>query len=189
AVRSARELAGRGVLGSRCGHRVLTERADRGQLRVLLDLDAPALVLGEMPVEDVELVEREELEVFEHELLRHEVAADIEMAPAPTEARAIFDLDGRDSPRRASDRRAAEDLGWKQLPQRLRAVEDAGRFGRADRDVVGGHGEAIALVAKAGEGRIEPERDSRRRVRRRDRQRETTRWSQLIAQQLGLCAK
>src|SRR5439155_13798283 len=106
-------------------------------LRVLLDLDAPALVLGEMPVEDVELVEREEIEVFENELLRHEVAADIEMAPAPTEARTVFDLDGRDSPRRSSDRRAAEDLGCQQLPQRLRAVADAGRFGRPDRDLVG----------------------------------------------------
>ena len=67
---------------------VLPPGAHLGQLRVLLDLDAPALVLGEVPVEDVELVQRHQVQVLEQELLGHEVAAHVEVAAAPGEARA-----------------------------------------------------------------------------------------------------
>src|SRR5204863_10177310 len=105
----ARELSRRRGFGPRRGHRVLAERADAGELRVLLDLDPPALVLREVPVEDVELVEREKIEVLEDELLRQEVPADVEMAPAPAETRPVLDLERRDLPRCTGDRRAAED--------------------------------------------------------------------------------
>src|SRR5690349_3109848 len=57
--------------------------ADLGEPRILLDLDAPALVVGEMPVECVHLMKREEIDVLLHELLRHEMARDIEVRSAP----------------------------------------------------------------------------------------------------------
>src|SRR5207302_11020816 len=137
------------------------------------DLDAPALVLGEMPMEDIELVQREKIDVLEHELLRHEVASNVEVAPAPAEARSILDLDGRDRPGHAVDAPAPKDLGRKQLPQRVRAVEDAGRLGRADRDPFGVYGEAIALVAEIRERPVERERDPRPVRGRCDQQRIT----------------
>ena len=112
-------------------------------------------------MEDVELMQREEIDMFEDELLRHEMAAHVEMAPAPAEGWPVLDLDRRNRPRRAGDRRAAEDIAWEQLPQGLRSVKDAGRFWRTDRDLVGRHREAIALVAEAADGGIERERDTR----------------------------
>ena len=140
-------------------------------------------------MEDVELVQGEEIEVLEDELLRHEVPADVEMAPAPAETRPVLDLDCRDLPRFTGDRRAAEDRRREQLPQRLRAVEDAGRLERANRDSFGGDGEAIALIAEASERRVEREGDARPFSGRRDRERQTGRGTQLIAQQLGLRAQ
>ena len=48
--------------------------AGGGETRVFLDLDPPALVVGEMPVEGVHFVQREQVDVLLDELLRHEVA-------------------------------------------------------------------------------------------------------------------
>ena len=140
-------------------------------------------------MEDVELVEREKIEVLEDELLRHEVPADVEMAPAPAETRPVLDLEGRDLPRCTGDRRAAEDRRRQQLPQRLRAVKDAGRLERADRGFIGADGEAIALVTEVGERRVEREGDARRRSRRCDRERQTGRGTQQIAEQLRMSAQ
>ena len=112
-------------------------------------------------MEDVELMQREEIDMFEDELLRHEMAAHVEMAPAPAEGRAVLDLDRRNRPRRRGDRGAVEDVAREQLPQGLRSVKDAGRFWRTDRDLIGRHREAVALVAEAADGGIERERDTR----------------------------
>src|SRR5439155_20840192 len=49
AVRHARELALCGIPRERRDHAVLPPGAYLGELRIPLDLDAPALVLGEMP--------------------------------------------------------------------------------------------------------------------------------------------
>jgi len=43
--------------------RLLAERADLGQQRIPLDLDAPTLVLGQMPVKGVEFVARHQIDV------------------------------------------------------------------------------------------------------------------------------
>src|SRR5438046_1319293 len=184
AVRFARKFASRRVLRSWRGHRILAERADGGELRVLLDLDAPALVLGEMPVEDVELVQREEIDVLEDEFLRHEMAAHVEMAPAPGEARPILDLKRRYRPGRSGDRGAPVNVGREELAQCLRAVAYPGRFGSADRDLVSGDGEAVALFADTPEGGAEGERDTRPRSGAHA-ERPAGRGTELIAKELG----
>src|SRR5207244_4905743 len=100
-------------------HRVFSPRTDLGEPRILLDLDAPALVLGEVPVEHVELVQGEQVQVLENELLRHEVPAHVEVATAPSEERTVFDLDAGDRLGRVGDGRAAEDRGGQELQQSL----------------------------------------------------------------------
>src|SRR5207249_3970914 len=184
AVWLARRLASRRVLRSRRGHRVLAERANGGELRVLLDLDAPALVLGERPVEHIELVKREKIEVLEDELLRHEVPPHVEMAPAPSEARPILDLKRRYRPGRSGNRGAPVNVGREELAQCLRAVAYPGRFGSADRDLVSGDGEAIALFAETPEGGVEGERDARPGSGA-DWERQAGRGTELIAKELG----
>src|SRR5688572_20744356 len=72
-------------------HRLLPASADTRQARVLPDLDAPSLVLGEVPVEGVQLVARHEVDVPLDERHRLEVAADVEMEAAPGEAWCVDD--------------------------------------------------------------------------------------------------
>ncbi|MCY1457830.1 hypothetical protein D9M71_751570 [compost metagenome] len=66
--------------------------ADAGQLRVALDLHAPALVIGEMPMEGVELLLGHRIEHALDLVQALEVARRIEHQPAPAETRRIVDL-------------------------------------------------------------------------------------------------
>ena len=128
--------------------RFLPPSANLGQPRILLDLEPPALVLGKVPVEDVELVEGQEVDVLLHELLRHEVARDIEMAASPSEPRTIFDGDGRDLPANTGDRRFPQDFRWQELPQRLHGVEQPGLPRCASDDAGGLHVQQVSFVAE-----------------------------------------
>ena len=98
--------------------------AHRGELGEARDLDAPALVVGEVEVEDVELVARHQVERPQHRGLGLEVARDVEHEPAVAEARGVHDRHrGEGQPLgRGRGRR-------QQAPQGLQAVEDAGGRG------------------------------------------------------------
>jgi hypothetical protein len=102
-------------------HRLLATAANFGQTRIVVDLDAPTLIVREVPVERVQLVPRQQVDVALHELDGHEMPGDIEVHPAILEARRIVDLD-------AAHWRARLD----QLPQRLQSVEESRRVCRGD---------------------------------------------------------
>ena len=55
------------------------------------DLDPPALIVGQMPVEFVDLVQREDVDVGLHVLDREEMAADVEYRPAAGERGLVAD--------------------------------------------------------------------------------------------------
>jgi len=69
-----------------------------GQERVLLDFKSPTLVVGEVPMELVELIECHEVEEFHHFFLGVEVAGNIEHQTTPTETGSVLNLYGRDAP-------------------------------------------------------------------------------------------
>ena len=69
----------------------MQERPLRLQLREALRLKAPGVVLGEMPVEEIELVARHHVDDVLHALRRQVVAHRIEHEPAPFETRPIDD--------------------------------------------------------------------------------------------------
>src|SRR5688572_15148169 len=75
-------------------HRLLPTAADTRQARVLPALDATSLVLGEVPVEGVQLVARHEVDVPLVERHRLEVAADGEMEAGPGESWCVDDGKG-----------------------------------------------------------------------------------------------
>lgn len=75
-------------------HGFLALAADFGELRILLDLDSPALVVGEVPVERVQLVHRHEVDEAVDFALLHKVAGGVEHESAPLEAGGVFDFDG-----------------------------------------------------------------------------------------------
>jgi len=97
-----------------------------GELRVLLDLQPPALVVREVPVEGVELVHGhlvEQVFDFAHRL---EVPARIEHEATPFEARGVDDVHARYAV-------ACIGIG-QQLPVGHRAVEQPGFVVRGDAD-------------------------------------------------------
>jgi len=102
-------------------------------------------------------MQRQEIDELLDELLRHEMPANVEMHPAPHEARRILDEKRRNCPRDAGHRRFAENLDGKDLPERLHTIEEAGRLHRADRYNAGSDIERVAFVAESGESGVEPE--------------------------------
>ena len=69
------------------------EGGDGGELGVLENFDAPALVVGEVPVESVEFVEGEGVDVAEDVLFGEEVAGAVEEDAAPRVAGGVFDVE------------------------------------------------------------------------------------------------
>src|SRR5207253_8822572 len=75
--------------------------ADLGEARVLLDLEPPPLVVGQVQVKGIELVEREEVDDLFDELRRVVPARHVQENAAIAEARGVFDLYGGDAPTRS----------------------------------------------------------------------------------------
>lgn len=80
--------------------RFRTPGPDLGEQRIFFDLDPPALIVGQMPVEFVDLVQREDVDVGLHVLDREEMAADVEHRPAVGERGLVADDAGGISPPR-----------------------------------------------------------------------------------------
>ena len=147
-----RQSAGRIEAGIAAGD---AAAAHFGQARVLLDFDAPALVVGQVPVEEVELVQRHRVEHALDLVHAVEVPGRIEHVAAPAKARRVLD------PQRGQVEIAAGSAGGglDQLPQRERTVIQAGRVAGDHRDALGIDGQAIALGGDAGvriEGEVDP---------------------------------
>ncbi len=103
--------------------------ADRRQLGIGVDLDTPGLVVGQMPVEPVELVPGEDLQEPLDLGGPVELPGDIEMDAAPAERRLVADLaPGRKQERLGVLARAAQDLA-----ERDQSVEQAGASAAGDR--------------------------------------------------------
>ena len=98
--------------------------AHLGELRILLDLHAPALVLGEVPVEPVQLVGGGDVDVALGLLDGPEVAAGIQVDAAVVEARGVQDGDAGEEPGGLGFL-AAVNLRGKHLLERLDGVEEA----------------------------------------------------------------
>jgi hypothetical protein len=79
------------VVGHLADHRLVPPGADLGEPRVRVDLDPPALVVGEVQVQHVQPVQGDHVDHLEDEVLRHEVPRDVEHHPAPAEPRRVRD--------------------------------------------------------------------------------------------------
>ena len=106
------------------------------------DRRAPALVVGEMPVQDVHFVERHLVEKPLHFLDAEKVAAFVEEKPPPMVARRVAYLDGREGV--AEPARRARVGG--ELAERLDGVEEARGIARLDPDRLRRHGEDVPLA-------------------------------------------
>ena len=119
------------------------------------DLETPGLVVGEMPMQHIELVQRHRVDEAANEIRRLVVARRIEHQAAPRKARRIRDVDGGKRERRAAVRRAGE------LPQRDAAIEKPrvsrcghGRAPRRHRDGIALGAERRTRVALEVDGAV-----------------------------------
>ena len=69
-------------------------RTDSDELRPLLDFDAPALVVSEMPVEDIHIVHGQQVEELLHECDGEEMTRAVEVHTSPREPRTVRDHHG-----------------------------------------------------------------------------------------------
>ena len=125
-----------------------------GQLRVAADLDPPALVVGQVQVQHVELVHREEVDEPEDLALGLEVPGDVEHGPAPAETGGVGDTHGGQSPSAGGLAHGCVAVGvdGQELAQGLRSVEDTGGVVADDDGALGVHDQPVALLSQTGGG-------------------------------------
>lgn len=71
--------------------------SDTGQFGVALDLDAPALVIGQVPVKPVDLVQGEDVNKFFDICSREEMTCGVEHGSPVGEPWFVTDFDGRNA--------------------------------------------------------------------------------------------
>ena len=125
---------------------LLALRPDLRKARVLPDLDAPALIVGQVPVEAVYVVQGEHVDVCLDLLDGEEVARDVEVHAAVCESRRVGDRHGRHAALALRDAHG--------LAHGLYAVEYACGGGGGDGDAVGRdlHAVAFGVVGDGPEG-------------------------------------
>jgi len=125
----------------------LAAAAVAGQLRPTVDRDPPSLVIGQVQVQDVQLVERDQVDVALDLVDAEEVPGDVEGGAAPGEPRTVHDPHGRDPPGAALDGRVL-DLRRQELAQGLDPAEQALGAARPQGHGDGAHLQLVPLVAE-----------------------------------------
>ena len=130
------------------------------QLRVLPDLEPPALVVDEVPVEAVQLVPRQRIQERTDLLLGKEVPGAVQQHPSPGEPGLVPDV-------QAGQLRGVR-VQRQQLREALQAVEEPRGVGGGDLDAVCRDDQVVRLRS----GSVRLLQDDRSRVRLSDAKRE-----------------
>ena len=121
-------------------------RSDGSELGILLDFDAPALVVGQVPVQAVDFVGRKEVYLALYLLHTQKMAAGVEHHTAISKARCILDVHRRHFPPRNARRSAFSfDRGRKQLEESLHAIKETRCIAGLQLDAASIHAEHIAF--------------------------------------------
>ena len=158
--------------------------ADLGEPRPPGHGQTPALVVGEVEVEDVDLVQRDQVDVVEHVVDGEEVAGDVEHRPPVLEARPIADVGAGHLPRAGLHVRLLGS-GGKHLAQRGEGAEDPGRRGRANSHSARLDAQGVPLGAVIGGRRHADDDVSVGGLAAADRQGEAGRPAQPLGEALG----
>ena len=152
---------GRTVIGSPllADHSGLADAAHGGQLRIALDLDAPALIVGQVPVQRIELVYGHHVDIPLHFVHREEVARHVEVHAPVCEPRRVGDLHAGHLPRRIGRRLRAVNRRRQQLFETLQGIEEAGKLRRPHFDSLPVH---VQFIAFGRERFVRDETDARR---------------------------
>ena len=132
--------------------RAVTLRAHCAHLRearILLDLDAPSLILCQVEVELIDLEHGEDINRLLHVIYRLEVTTRIHMLTTIAKLRIVLDTDIGYGPALSTDLRGALYLSREELQERLHTPEGTARSGGLDQDTtVRGNVERVPLLVR-----------------------------------------
>ena len=117
------------------------------QFRVSFDLDAPSLVVRQVPVEDVHLVQRQQVERALHLFDREEMARHVEHQSPVGQGGAVVDRRGGQF--HGTDLRRARRLLRQELPQRLHRIEGPLRSAGHDVDPFRSDRQPVCVVRES----------------------------------------
>ena len=117
-------------------HRAGADRSDGRQFRIFGNLDSPALVVGQVPVESVEFIDGSHVDEFFHLFLVEEMTAHVEHKTSVGHQRFVGDIDEGQSPIGIGFQVFSVDGRRHQLAKRLQGVEETAEIRRADLDSV-----------------------------------------------------
>ena len=106
-------------------HGAVAPGADFGKARILVDLYAPALVFGEVPVEAVELVDGHRVQYLLDLILAEEVPAAVQHQAAVAKARGVRNVAARQAPSGSRVRLRAVNSHRQHLPEGLDGIQEA----------------------------------------------------------------
>ena len=132
--------------------RSLANATHGGELGIFGDFDAPALVVGEMPVETVHLIRSHDVEHALHLGLREEVASHIEHITTMAKLGLIGNSDAGHAPIEIGGCLSAIDGMGHELLQGLQRIEEASGIGGGDTDALCGDVEGVSLVGQRSIG-------------------------------------
>ena len=122
-------------------------RANLRQLRILLDLDTPTLIVRQMPMQPIDLEQRQHINIFLDILDRHEVATRVQHDAPIAKTRLILDGDRRRLPDDTTHNSRTFNLRWEQLQKRLHAIKQTLRGLSLYDDILGFHIQRIPLIS------------------------------------------
>ena len=134
-IRSVRGVVVGGRVEAVADEGLFAFRSPLREFGVAFDLDAPTLIVREMPMKSVELVGGQDIDIAFDLLDRKEVAHHVEVCAAIAEIRGILN-------RAAGDRVA---VLHQELTKRLQGIIDASRRASLDANVARGDLHAVAL--------------------------------------------
>ena len=126
--------------------------AHRGELGIFGDLDAPALVVGQVPVQAVHLVEGEHVDDALHFVLVEEVAGYVEHVAAMAQQGFVVDVETGHTPISRRRGGAGKEGGREQLAEGLQAVEETGARGGANFNARGADRKLVGFGTQAAIG-------------------------------------
>ena len=126
-----------------------THSTHLSEARILLDLDAPSLILREVEVQLIDLEHGEDINRLLHVINRLEVTTRIHMLTTIAKLRVVLDTDIGDCPALSIDLRGALYLSREELKERLHTPESTTRSGGLDQDpTVRGYVERVTLLVR-----------------------------------------
>ncbi|GAA2778456.1 hypothetical protein GCM10019017_24360 [Streptomyces showdoensis] len=143
------------VAARRADHRLGAAAADLGQPGIRGDRHPPALVVGEVEVEHVELVQRQQVDVAAQVVGGLEVAGHVEHGAAPGVAGDVGDLHAGQFPAHGTPGRVGQGLVREELAHRLDSAQESRRPGRSQQHPAAAHRQAVPLVPEAAEAGVE----------------------------------